>query len=150
MLSKTDRKDLTYAAGDIASALDHIGAGHVRQLLEGAREYILEFLMSKPVERETYTGAYDQPCERIIIDHSELGRIMLSREFVGMDELRGGAYRWATAYQLQPGDTLEELDSGDWNDSTSLLQAVEHGADDTRPALDWSSEAVRELAEVAS
>ncbi len=86
-----------------------------------------------------------------IIQHATHGRLLLCQGFGGVDTLKGGAYRWqhGLACKLQPSDTLASLRAGKWNESTSLLDAVIHGADKSRELLTWTGAQLTKLAQVA-
>jgi hypothetical protein len=64
------------------------------------------------IERDSKRGAYDLICERMILDHASLGRILISEGFGGMDSLAGGAYRYRHGMALRVPSTasLEGLD----------------------------------------
>lgn len=98
------------------------------------------------VEADTVRGQYDLPCEIRIIDHARYGRLLLVEGFGGMDTVQGGTYRWehGAAYRLLPTDTLAALRNGEWNESTTLYEAVIAGYEDSRPPLNLP---VRRLAE---
>lgn len=104
------------------------------------------------IEHETTRGQYDMQYDSLVVDHPEHGRLLLMQGFGGVDQLRGGAYRWehGAAYQLQPGDTLERLREAAWNEWTSLYDAVLHGHDASRPMLEWNGHMVRAVAESAA
>ena len=88
------------------------------------------------VEIESGHGEYDMPYQIAIIEHPHLGRLLLTQSMTGLiGSIQGGAYRWATAYCLLPGDTLADLRAGEWNDAATLLAAVMGGHDATRPML---------------
>jgi len=65
-------------------------------------------------------------------------RYLICDAFGGIDTLRGGAVRWdhGMVIQLQATDTLESLRCTAWNDELTLLDAVLHGCDDSRPILE--------------
>jgi hypothetical protein len=82
-----------------------------------------------------------------IIDHPEHGRLLICDGFGGMDDLKGGAVRFehGLVVKLHDEDTFDALDA-DWNEATSVMTAVTHGYDDTRPVLEWTGYMVDELA----
>ena len=85
-----------------------------------------------------------------IVDHPAHGRLLIADGYGGEDQIRGGAVRWehGMVAQLQPGDTLAHLDA-DWNGKVTLMDAVRHGHDDSRPVLDWHGRAIAALARAA-
>lgn len=100
------------------------------------------------VEIKRGDGQYGMTYTHALIDHPEHGRLLIMDGYGGEDQLRGGQYRWehGCVIRLQPGDTLESLEAGAWNDATSLLDAVVHGCDDTRPFARWDGHAIASLA----
>lgn len=100
------------------------------------------------VARRITDGQYGISREMVIIDHPRHGRLLLAQEYGGDLELRGGTYRWGSAYRLHHDDTFEVLEA-DWNESTSILEAVQYMVDESRPWLDWPSYMVARLAGVA-
>lgn len=103
------------------------------------------------LERSNERGAYGMPAETMIVEHPEYGRLLLVEGYGGESQPMGGAYRWehGVACRLRPGDTLESLHAGAWNEGTTLYQAVVAGYDDTRPVLDWTGHMVRKVADAA-
>lgn len=104
--------------------------------------------MIRTLEQDTQQGLYDMPFNVQVVQHPRHGRLLLTQGWGGMDSPKGGAYRWehGAAYQLQAEDTLESLRSEEWNDYTSLYEAVLRGYDDSRPVLEWDGNMVAALA----
>lgn len=100
------------------------------------------------IEAKTIPGAYDLGRTLLIVEHPQHGRLLLAEEYGGEQSLCGGQYRWGSAYRLRADDTFRAL-AADWNEATTVLQAVEHGADDSRPPLDWSPVVVAAMAQTA-
>jgi len=103
------------------------------------------------IERNTMYGVYGILCDEIIIDRPKQGRLHLSESFGGMDDLCGGSYRWrhGTVVSLLPGDTLESLRAGKWNEFCTLYDAVTDGYDPDRPILNWPGYMIARVAELA-
>ena len=101
------------------------------------------------IERETDRAEYDLPRTMAIIDHAEHGRLLLAQGFGGMDDLRGGMYRWChgSIQQLRPDDTFASLRAAEWTPGISLLSAVLDGRDRTRPGLNWTGAMIAACAE---
>lgn len=99
------------------------------------------------VEKSYSPSQYDNQCTLAIIDHPKHGRILITDGFGGQDGIRGGMMRWehGLVVLLQPGDTFESL-GGDWNDTTSHMQAILHGYDNERPVQEWDGAVVRSIA----
>lgn len=102
------------------------------------------------VESDTINGQYDMPLTIAIVDTQD-GRLLVSQAFGGMDTMAGGAVRWRNgiAVKLQPTDTLASLRAGEWNEHTSLMDAVLGGHDNSRPVLDWSGRHIADIADKA-
>lgn len=107
--------------------------------------------MIKIIEKNTEEGQYGFNFDEMIVEHQTHGRLLLVEGFSGQDELRGGMYRWSSgiAVKLQPDDTIKSLRDGEWNDFTSLYQAVTTGHDDSRPVMDWDGWAIDKIAKAA-
>lgn len=103
----------------------------------------------KIVEEQVVDGAYGFRREMLIIDHPRHGRLLLAEEYCGETELRGGQYRWGSVHRLQPDDTFGAL-AGEWNECTTILEAVEMQHDDSRPWLDWPPLYVERMAHAAT
>jgi hypothetical protein len=105
---------------------------------------------TKLVESRNVNGSYDMRCVQAIIDHKDLGRILIAQGFCGMHDLRGGMYRWSGGYaiQLQPGDTFESLEKMMWNAEIgmNLLPVVLDGRDPDRPYLHWTQNVIEQVA----
>ncbi len=97
---------------------------------------------TRAVERE-----YGYPGVEAIVDHPQHGRLLVIDGFGGKDSLRGGAVRFehGRVCKLLPEDTFEALDA-EWNEYTSVMDAVTSGHDSDRPLLDWDGMAVAGLA----
>ncbi len=102
----------------------------------------------KIVEKEDVTRDYDMRGINAIIDHPKHGRLLICDGFGGIDNLEGGAVRWkhGMVVQLQDDDTLDGLQTAEWNDYTNLWGAVVNGYDKDRPVLGWDGSAVASLA----
>ena len=107
-------------------------------------------MKTKLIESTTLAGLYDMDATIAIVDHPTHGRLLLCDGFGGMDEPRGGMYRWehGVVCQLHPDDTLADLEA-DWNDFTTIREAVITGHDDSRPILEWTGSQVAALAKSA-
>lgn len=83
-----------------------------------------------------------------IIDHSKHGRLLVLDRFGGIDSMQGGAVRFKhrMVVKLHDDDTFAVLDA-DWNEGTSVMSAVTHGYDDSRPVLEWDRNMITKLAE---
>ncbi|MFQ5589572.1 MAG: hypothetical protein ACE5HE_00275 [Phycisphaerae bacterium] len=93
---------------------------------------------------------YGIPGAEAIIDMAGQ-RILIAQRFGGMGTLRGGSCRWehGIAVQLQDGDTFAFLEEGEWNEDTTLMQAVLAGHDNDRPVLDWTGDRIAKVARSA-
>ena len=82
-----------------------------------------------------------------IVDHPEHGRLLVCDGYGGMDDIKGGAVRFehGLVVKLHNDDTFAALD-GDWNEATSIMSAVTHGYDESRPVLEWPGFMVAKLA----
>lgn len=101
------------------------------------------------IESRITDGQYGLSREMMIVDHPVHGRLLLAEEYGGELELRGGGYRWGSAFRLQAGDTFAALDE-DWNESTTILEAVHACCDTARPWLDWPPFIVARIAAFAT
>lgn len=99
---------------------------------------------SRVVDVDRQSGAYDMIRERAIIDHHKHGRILISEGWCGMDDIRGGAYRYTggAVYQLNPDDTFASL--ADEQDATGSdhLTGIRH-------LLDWTGAMIDRVAKSA-
>jgi hypothetical protein len=86
-----------------------------------------------------------------VIDHADHGRLLIMDGYGGERSLSGGAVRWVhgSVFKLQPADTLDSLRNEVWNDGMTLLEAVQHSLDTTRPLLDWKGTMVAACAKSA-
>lgn len=92
------------------------------------------------IDADTKIGAYDMHIARMLVDHAELGRLLISQGFGGMDKLCGGAYRWRHGIALSvPADaTLASLDKED----------AECGPlSETHPMIDWDGVVIDKIAQ---
>lgn len=91
------------------------------------------------LETASFPGPYGFECKAAIIDHDTQGRILLFQRYGGVDWMDGGATRWrhGVCARLLPSDTFESL-NGEWNSTSTVLDAVLAGADDSRPLLEWN------------
>lgn len=98
-----------------------------------------KLIESRQVERDYGTNGTDA-----IVESESGQRYLIQDAFGGIGTLAGGAVRWqhGIVIQLQPGDTFESLESGEWNESTSLWDAVTGGYDDSRPVCESMAPAV--------
>lgn len=96
--------------------------------------------MARLIEFENVPRDYGMTGTNAIVESEDGNRYLIQDGFGGIDTLRGGAVRWqhGMVVQLQPTDTLESLRAGEWNELTSLWDAVTHGYDDSRPVLEIS------------
>lgn len=105
-------------------------------------------MKSKLIEKRTIEGMYEFAVEQMIIDTDKHGRILITEGYGGEDKMEGGQYRWkhGVAARLLPNDTFEVL-IGDWNDCTSVFEAVINGYDPDRPLLhDWTGHVIATVA----
>ena len=99
-------------------------------------------------EKKTAEGVYAMIITSIIIDTDKHGRVLLSEGFGGMGSINGGMYRWrhGIAISLKPDDTMEKLESMEWHDGMSYLNAIYYGLDDDRPILEWPGYLIEKVA----
>lgn len=99
------------------------------------------------VEHEHVERDYGFRGNIAIIDHEKHGRLLIEDGFGGMDSLEGGAVRWkhGDVYRLHADDTLAKLRETEWC-GASLLNAVRHLEDPSRPSLEWWGHAIEALA----
>lgn len=100
----------------------------------------------KVIEKRDTEGAYGFETTQAIIYHPKYGRILITDGWGG-DDLEGYCYRWrhGVVAFLKENDSLTTLDKA-LNDYTSILDAVIHGYDDSRPLQMWPGAAVEKLA----
>ena len=98
-------------------------------------------------EMQDNRGAYDMIRRSAVVDHPQHGRLYISEGWGG-GNVEGETYRWrhGVCCQLLPGDTIDRLRAADWNETTSLLEAVTSGYDSTRPVLEWNGKVIERLA----
>lgn len=103
------------------------------------------------IERRDVKRNYGFAGTEAVIDHPTHGRMLLCDGFGGIDSISGGTVRWAhgMAIKLHDGDTFETLDGAQWTNDVTLMQATQHGYDDTRPVLDWDGLAIARAAAAA-
>lgn len=99
------------------------------------------------IEHEKVERDYGMMGNIAIVDHPNHGRLLIEDGFGGMDSLEGGSVRWrhGDVYRLHADDTLATLRETEWC-GTSLLNAVRHLEDTSRPSLEWWGHAVESLA----
>jgi len=92
------------------------------------------------VEVDRRSGAYEMIQERAIIDHPKYGRILISEAWGGMDDIRGGAYRYSDGFacQLKPSDTFDVLRAEEEKYGGPL--------DEIRDRLEWSGMIIYKVA----
>ena len=108
---------------------------------------ILKIIEKNEVKREYgFTGT------EAIIEHPDHGRLYIADGFGGIDTLAGGnvRYQHGILIKLKKGDTLNSLKNSQWNDHTTLFDAVCHGYDENRKVLEWDGFAIEKLAESLS
>lgn len=106
----------------------------------------------KIIERREVKRDYGFLGTEAIIDHHKHGRLLIADGYGQMDGARGGMVRWehGMVIKLQPADTFASLEAGAWNESTTLMQAVRAGYDDTRPLQNWDGHMIRAAAKAGS
>lgn len=114
-----------------------------------SHEHTLSNARIRIVDSRVTRGAYDFLRAQMIVDHPRHGRLLLAEEYCGETELRGGQYRWGSVHRLRPDDTFDAL-GGEWNECTTILDAVEMQHDDSRPWLDWPPLYVERMARAAT
>lgn len=102
------------------------------------------------VEVREERGAYNIWCKSAVIEHPEHGRVYLTEGFGGLDAPEGATYRWrhGTACKLQPGDTMDSLETDRWNEHASILDVMLFDHDPSRPVVAEGAEVAR-IAEAA-
>ena len=107
--------------------------------------------MTKLHELESVERDYGLTGTVAIVESTEGKRFLIQDAFGGVDTLEGGAVRWrhGTVIQLQPNDTLSSLRAGEWNECTTLWDAVTHGYDESRPVLEISPENLAKASGIA-
>lgn len=87
---------------------------------------------SRQVERD-----YQMTGTEAIVENEKGERLLICDGFGGITSPEGGAVRWrhGLAASLCQYDTFGILDAGEWNEETTLLQAVLRGLDDRRQVL---------------
>lgn len=102
------------------------------------------------VEVDTQPGAYDFQRQRIVIDHPQHGRLLLSEGWGG-SEVQGQCYRWCqgSVHRIQAEDTVASLRATSWNECMTGLDAVDLCVDDARPPLEWAESTIERMAERA-
>ncbi len=102
-------------------------------------------------EREDVAREYGFDGVLAIVDHETHGRLLIADGYGGEGQPRGGCVRWehGGVWQLKSNDTLQSLRNGEWNDCATLLDAVCHGEDRSRPVLDFSGNAIANVAKAA-
>ena len=95
-------------------------------------------MTAKVIETGSQDKAYGMMRDYMIVEHPEHGRLLIVEGFGG-DDVEGQMYRWrhGVVAQIKGSDTMETLEAGEWNEHTSLLDAVLAGVDTERPMLDW-------------
>jgi hypothetical protein len=83
-----------------------------------------------------------------IIDHEKHGRLLIRDGYGGENGMQGGAVRFqhGMVVKLCTSDTFADLDK-DWNEFTSVFDAVVNGYDTARPIKDWDGKMITKLAE---
>jgi hypothetical protein len=101
------------------------------------------------VEIVYQVGAYGFAVRSAIIDHPQHGRLLIAEGWGTAGGLGGEMYRWLNGLcvKLRPGDTFASLRAGRWNEGCSLLDAVLHGVDYTRPMQTWDGREIDTMAE---
>lgn len=96
------------------------------------------------IEVERNHGAYEMIRERAIIDHHKHGRILIIEGWCGMDDIRGGAYRYSggAVYQLKPDDTFASLAAEQEQTGNDHLAGI-------RQLLDWTGAMIDRVAKSA-
>lgn len=96
-----------------------------------------DFEMTKLIESENVDRDHGMTGTNAIVEAESGERYLICDGFGGVDSLEGGAVRWkhGTVYHLQCDDTLELLHSTDWNETTTLWEAVTRGFDGSRPVV---------------
>lgn len=107
-------------------------------------------MKAKIIDQKSSEGAYGITYLTLIIDHPRHG-LLLARQGYGGDDVSGQTYRWrhGVVARLRTGDTIEQLETAEWNPCTSLISAVLHGEDTSRPVLDWSGCVIKSIVEAA-
>lgn len=91
----------------------------------------------KVIEREEVTREFGLRGTNAIIEHPELGRLLICDAYGGEKTMAGGAVRWrhGAAYQLKDTDTIESLEHTHWYNGAMLMDAVIWQLDNDRPYL---------------
>lgn len=100
----------------------------------------------KCVESKKNEAEYGfEGCMAIVEGHN--GRVLITDGYGG-DNISGYTRRWmhGNAYQIQIQDTLESLEAGAWNGTTSHISAILSGYDPDRPCIDWDGYAIEKIA----
>lgn len=99
---------------------------------------------SRVVDVDRQSGAYDMIRECAIIDHHKHGRILITEGWCGMDDIRGGAYRYTggAVYQLKPDDTFASLADEQEQTGNDHLAGI-------RQLLDWTGAMIDRVAKSA-
>jgi len=100
------------------------------------------------IEKETVERDYGFDGVNAIVDCEKNGRLLIMDGFGGMDTAAGGAvrFRHGMAVKLAKGDTLQALESADWNEGTSHMSAILQGYDKNRPILNWGGFVIDKIA----
>jgi len=107
---------------------------------------------NKLIETQDIERDYGFKGTRAIVDTLKHGRLLIEDGYGGVDSMGGGCVRWkhGSAYQLQPGDTFESLQTdSEWEDcgqTMTKLGAILWQVDDSRPYLHWDGHAIASLA----
>jgi len=98
--------------------------------------------MTKLIEKQEYPRAYGFIGTDAIIETDNGKRFLICDGYGGENTIEGGHVRWkhGAAFELKPGDTFDSLHSTDWNDDTTLCNAVLADMDDDRPVVDFHPE----------
>ncbi len=91
----------------------------------------------KLIEAINVKRNYDFDGTEAIIDHPDLGRLLIVDAYGGEGSLHGGAVRWrhGMALMQRDTDTFDSLKNESWNGDTTLYDAVLGAHDETRSLL---------------